>query len=111
MAKNAAGGSSNVPFNYLKLLWLNNKGTTHVRITNLVPFIFTEVGRLCKLAVFAPHFDNAAALGHLGAVVALLGDISSGPQPEGTVHLYIMNILSVIQKGKRTEVALRTSAA
>ena len=101
----------NVTFKDPKLLWLNGQDATHVHVTDFVPFVSTEVGCFRHLAIVAPHFDDAAALGQLGTVVALLGDISSGPQPESTMHLYIMNILSVVQKGKHTEVALRTSAA
>ena len=68
-----------------------------MHVTDLVPLVFTEVGLLCKLAVLGPHFENTAALGQLGAFVALLGDISFGPQPESTMHLCIVNILSGIQ--------------
>lgn len=82
VAENVGHGSLNVPFNDPKLLWPNCQDITHVHVTDLGPFVFTKVCRFRQPAVFAPHFDDAAALGHLGAVVALLGDVSSGPQPE-----------------------------
>ena len=101
----------NLPFDNLKLVWPNNQGITHMNVTKLAPLVLTEVGRLCKPALLALQFDNAAALGQLGIVVALLGDVTLGPQPEGAVNLYAINISSIIQKGKHTAVALRTSAA
>ena len=111
MAAKDIGRSSDVPFDDSKLFWPNSKDTMHMHVADLAPLVFTEVGLLRQLAVLGPHFDDTAVLGQLGAVVALLGDISFGPQPESTMHLCIVNILSGIHKGKCTKVALRTSAA
>ena len=105
------GGFSNDLINDAKLLWLDRKDITHVHVSQLLPLVFTEVGLLCELAVLAPHFENAAgALAQLRIIVAFLGDVSIGPQPESTMHLYIVNILGAMHKGKRTAVAPRTSA-
>ena len=111
MAESVGDSSLNLPFKDLKLFWPKNQGIAHMNVTKLTPLVLTEVGHLCKPALFALQFDNAAALGQLGTVVALLGDVSLGPQPEGAVNLYTMNITSIIQKGKYTMVALRMSTA
>lgn len=79
-------------------------------VTHPFPLILAKVGSLRELAILAPYFDDAAALGKLGVIMALLGDQSFSPQPESTMHLYNVNIFSTIHKGIRTEVALRTSA-
>ena len=82
-----------------------------MHVTKLFPLVLTEVGQLRQPAVLAPNFDNAAAPVQPCIIMALLGDVPIGPQPESTMHLYIVNILSVMHKGKHTKVALRTSAA
>jgi len=83
----------------------------HVQVAYPIPVVFAKVGRLHKFAILALHFGDATALGQPGVLVALLGDISLGPEPESMMHLYIMSILSSICNEKPTEVALRTSAA
>jgi len=104
-------GISNVAFKNPELLWLDGQDTAHVHVTYLVPIVFTESGRLHKPAILAPQFDDTAAPGQPCVVVALPGDIPFGPQPESTVYLYIMSILSAICKEQLTDVALRTRAA
>jgi hypothetical protein len=81
-------------YNELKFILLSLKGPdiTSMYVTDLIPLLFAEVGRLRILAIRAPHFDDTAALGRLRSIVALLGDIATSPEPERAMYLYIMSV-------------------
>jgi hypothetical protein len=82
-----------------------------MHVADLHPLFPAEIGRLCVLAVRALDFDDTAAFAWLRGVVALLGDISIGPEPESAMNLYIVSMARVIDTERLTEVALRTTAA
>jgi len=93
------------------LLWLNSPDITDVHVTDLHPLLPAEVRRLRILAIPALDFDDTATFARLRSIVALLGDITISPEPEGTMNLYIVSTVRTIHVEGPTEVALRTIVA
>jgi hypothetical protein len=93
------------------LLWLNSPDIMDMDVPDLHLLLPAEVGRLCKLAIPALDFDNTATFAWLCSIMALLGDITISPEPEGTMNLYIMSMVRTIHVERPTEVVLRATTA
>src|SRR6266853_734140 len=109
-AKNVCS-SLNSTLNDRALLWLNSPDITDMHVTDLHPLLPAEVGCLHILAILALDFDNTATFAWLRSIVALLGDITISPEPEGMMNLYIVSMVRTIHVERPTEVALRMTTA